>query len=89
MDIKTKFNIGDKVYYIGRIGESGATVNKYVIDDIRIYRVLDNKINIQYSIRNPKMAQDRHSVFDGDIYLLNEIDKVLDIIKEKLCKEGE
>lgn len=86
MEIKTKFNIDDKVYYIGRIYESGITVDKYVIDDLKIHKGLKDEIMIQYSIRNPKKAQDHHSVYDEDIYALNELDKVLEIIKEKMTK---
>ena len=86
MEIKTKFNIGDEVYYIGRIYESGITVDKYVIDDLKIHKGLKDEIMIQYSIRNPKKAQDHRSVYDKDIYALNELDKVLEIIKEKMTK---
>ncbi len=86
MEIKTKFNIGDKVYHIGRIYESGITVDKYVINDLKIHKGLKDEIMIQYSIRNPKKAQDYHSVYDKDIYALNEIDKVLEVIKEEMTK---
>lgn len=86
MEIKTKFNIGDKVYYIGRIYESGITVNKYIIDDLKLYKGFEDDVKIQYSIRNPKVSHDRNSVSDDEIYALNEIDKVLEVIKEEMTK---
>ncbi len=86
MEIKTKFNIGDKVYHIGRIYESGITVNKYIIDDLKLYKGFEDDIKIQYSIHNPKVPHDRNSVSDDNIYALNEIDKVLEIIKEEMTK---
>ena len=88
MEIKTKFNIGDTVYYIDNMRNSGITVDKYVIDDLKIYKGLKDEINIQYNIHNPRMAQDRHTVHDDEIYLLKDVDKVLNIIKDIIVKEN-
>lgn len=85
MELKTKFNIGDEVYYIDRSRNSGVIIDRYVIDDLKIYERFD-EITFEYNIHSCKMAQDRHSVFDNNIYPLTDIDKVLEDVKKELEK---
>lgn len=37
MKIRTKYNIGDEVYYVNKDHYDDVIINKYIIDDIRIY----------------------------------------------------
>lgn len=87
MEIKTKFNIGDKIYYIDKMRNSGVIIDKYIIDDLKIYEGLNDEIKIAYNIRNPKISHDRHTVCDNELYSPTEINKILQDVKDILEKE--
>lgn len=85
MELKTKFNIGDEVYYIDKSRNSGVLIDKYKIERIEINKNAFSGIyNFDYHIYCPRMAQNRHSVSEDDIYSLDDIDKLLKDIRQEL-----
>lgn len=84
MELKTKFSIGDKVYYIDTSRNSGIIVDEYKIESIDVTESIINMVKVTYNIYNCRMSHDRHSVSEDDIYSLDDIDNVLENIKTKL-----
>ena len=77
MKIETKFNIGDKVVRY-HIRYDGILIHKCEIVEV-ILRDGETLYNIIHK-------DDIEKVRESDIYPINEIDKVLEIIKEKTIK---
>ena len=77
MKIETKFNIGDKVirYHIRYDG--------ILISKCDVIEVIVRNDEILYNIIN---KDDIEKVRESDIYPIDKIDNVLEIIKEKIIK---
>ena len=86
MKIETRFKIGDEVYYANKDRYDGVVINKYIIDDIRIYEVGNGVIKVEYSIYNRRHAEDKHHIGENCEYLFTNIDDALTYIKNYLEK---
>lgn len=86
MKIETRFKIGDEVYYVNIDRYDGVVINKYIIDDIRIYEGANDVVNVEYSIYNRRHAKDKHHIGEECEYLFTNIDNALTYIKNYLEK---
>lgn len=82
MEIKTKFNIGDKVIWLFK--EWGF----YCIGVFEVSKIRYNGSEIGYDLKSDEKSKVA-CVKENALYHIDEIDKVLDIIKKDIIKEAQ
>lgn len=87
MELKTKFNIEDDVYYIDTHNKEGITVGKYKIKGISVVKLLNGDCNLTYYIHHFTNPTIIHGVHENEIFSTDKIDDtlkyLLDMIKQK------